>query len=147
MYGDGTNKSAVDGGLAETHGNRMERLGKFFSQFKNDKEKKPTVWDTMSDAELMELVGTTELDEYGVPKVGGYYNADGQRISGETLEAYKAPNQGFLKNIYNKMMPFDKFDFKDIYRQPAFGMEGYIMNGKATNYPITRSYNDGYGMN
>jgi len=111
-----------------------------------EKVRQSTIWDTMSEAELIEAAGTTELDPYGVPIVPGYYDTEGYRIDGKSLERYKEPNVSFLKNIYNKVMPFDSFDFKNIYRQPATGREGYMFNGRATNYPFTRTYDDGYGM-
>ena len=150
LYGEGTDKTALEGGLAETHANRMARLGAFLSQFKKqEEEKQQTVWEVMSDEELMDKFGTTNLDEFGVPKVGGYYNKDGQRISGHTGEAYDEPNKGLLRTWYNKLMPGDKFDFSHTYRQPLlFPLnESSMIHGKATNYPVTRTYDDGYGMN
>jgi len=111
-----------------------------------EKNRESTIWDEMSEKDLMTNYDTIELDQWGVPKVPGYYDGEGQRLDGKTLEPYDAPNKGLLKTWYNKMMPFDSFDFEDIYRQPAFGKEGYIMNGRATNYPVTRTFDDGYGM-
>jgi len=109
--------------------------------------RQPTIWDTMSDEELMNKFGTTDLDPYGVPKASGYYDSEGYRIDGKSLERYDEPNVSFLKNIYNKLMPFDSLDFENVYRQPATGREGYIFNGKSTNYPYYRTYDDGFGMN
>ena len=189
LYGEGTDKTALEGGLAETHANRMARLGEFLSQFKKrGKEgqttgykpllpfnakanqlqalnqynenineganltledinsRQPTVWEVMSDEELMNKFGTTDLDPYGVPKASGYYDSEGYRIDGKSLERYDEPNVSFLKNIYNKLMPFDSLDFENVYRQPATGREGYIFNGRSTNYPYYRTYDDGFGM-
>jgi len=109
--------------------------------------KEKTIWETMSDKDLMLLTGTNELDKFGIPKVEGIYNAEGERLAADG-KPYGVPKKGFFKTIYNTLMPGDKFDFKNPYSQPFLFpfRESSIINGRATNYPITRTYDDGYGM-
>jgi hypothetical protein len=55
---------------------------------------------------------------------------------------YKEPNKGWGKRLWNWMMP-DKWDFEHTYRQPAWDrQEGYVFHGRATNYPLTRTWYD-----
>mgnify|MGYP001030684008 CR=1 FL=1 len=142
LYGEGTDKTALEGGLAETHANRMARLGAFLSQFKKqeEEEKQQTVWEVMSDEELMDKFGTNELDKFGIPKMPGSYNMQGERLNAYN-EPYGEPNKSLIKTIWNKAMP-DKLDFENLFSQPWLGDESRILFGKATNYPLTRTYQD-----
>jgi len=107
----------------------------------DSKKDKETIWQVMSDEERMKKFDTTELDKFGIPRVSGSYNMKGERMS-ETGEPYDAPKEGFLRNVWNKIAG-DKFDFEHTYSQPWLDKkEGSIHYGRASNYPITRTWRD-----